>query len=299
MAKKESKQQFAKVTEKDFSKLTEKHVAENTGRSTKWAVKNFKEWCVAYNATALSDRNCPEDLLQKADPKALNKWLACYIAETRREDGSPYPPKPLYSLLTGLLRHIRADATCDVPNFLLKNDTRFKDLHHAMDNVCCHLNHNGIGLTTKKTPTLTDADMNALWEKGIIGKHAPTPLLRVVFFTLGMHTCLRGGEEHRSLNFSMLTRGENCWTYLEPSSKNCPAGSTALTINRKEIVIYATPEEEERCPVSILDTYMECVPTAAINKSVYFYLKPLPGTNGNVQKPWYANQPVGKHTLNG
>ena len=35
MVKQELKQQFAKVTE-DFSKMTEKHVAENTGRSTKF-----------------------------------------------------------------------------------------------------------------------------------------------------------------------------------------------------------------------------------------------------------------------
>ena len=266
MAKQELKQRFAKVTEEDFSKLTEKHVAENTERNTKWAVRNFEEWRVAYNATTLSGRNCPEDLLQKADPKELNKWLARYIAETRREDGSQYPPKSLYSLLRGLLWHIRADSTCEAPNFLLKNDTRFKDLHNAMDNVYRHLNCKGIGLTTKKTPILTDADINALWQKGIIGKHAPTPLLRAVFFMLGMHACLRGGEEHRSLNFSMLTRGENCWTYLEPSSKNRPAGSTALTIKRKEVVIFATPEEEERCAVSILDTYMERVPTAAIKK---------------------------------
>ena len=160
----------------------------------------------------------------------MNKWLARYIAETRREDGSPYPPKSLYSLLTGLMRHIRADATCEVPNFLLKNDTRFKDLHNAMDNVCCHLNHNGIGLTTKKTPTLTDADMNALWEKGIIGKHAPTPLLRAVFFTLGMHACLRGGEEHRSLNFSMLTHATQLTVFYKPIKM------PIFFVNTKEIV---------------------------------------------------------------
>ena len=39
------------------------------------------------------------------NPAALCKWLTLYVAETRKQDGCKYPPKTLYSLLTGLLRH--------------------------------------------------------------------------------------------------------------------------------------------------------------------------------------------------
>ena len=297
-SKEKGKQRFAQVSDENIKKLTEKYVVANTQRSTRWAVNNFEEWRRARNARSGSNDICPEDLLQQADTAELNKWLTRYVAETRHEDGEPYPPKTLQGLLSGFLRHIRENGDSEAPNFLQKNDTRFKDLHNALDNVYRQLNSDGVGLATKKTLTLADADMNLLWEKGIIGKHAPTPLLRAVFFTLGMHACLRGGEEHRQLTFSMLTRGPDSWIYLEPSSKNRPGGASALNIQRKEVTIYSAPEEGDRCPVSILDCYMEHVPPTAIQNNVCFYLKPLSGTVGNIEKPWYANQPVGKHTLN-
>ena len=111
---------------------------------------------------------------------------------------------------------------------------------------------------------------------------------------MGINACLCGGGEHRRLTFTMLTQGDNCWTYVESDSKNRPA---SLTIARKQVTIYASPEEGDRCPVRILDKYMEFVPLPAIEANKCFNLKPLPATEGDIRKPWFANQTVGRHTL--
>ena len=54
----------------------------------------------------------PDNLLQATiDPAILCKWLMLYVADTQKQEGGRYPSKMLYSLLTCLLRHRRAEET--------------------------------------------------------------------------------------------------------------------------------------------------------------------------------------------
>ena len=95
----------------------------------------------------------------------------------------------------------------------------------------------------------------------------------------------------------MIRRSSLGWVYTEPFSKNRPGGAAALKISRKEVVIHAAPDEGEHCPVSSLNTYMERVPSSAIAADNCLYLRPVPHSNGDLSKPWFSTQPVGKHTL--
>ena len=102
--------------------LADKCIPRNTTTSTKWAVANFESWRKIRNETfALEpERQVPDDLLLGVDSAALCKWLSLYVVEARKQNGSPFPPKSLYLLLTGLLRHMRSkNPSC--PNFLDTN----------------------------------------------------------------------------------------------------------------------------------------------------------------------------------
>ena len=97
-----------------------KFVPKNTVASTKWALGNFNAWRQSRNKrfSGNPEKQVPGNFLEGTDdPAALCKWLTPYVAETRKQDGSKYPPKTLYSLLTGLLRHSRAQNP-NCPNFL-------------------------------------------------------------------------------------------------------------------------------------------------------------------------------------
>ena len=63
-------------------------------------------------------------------------------------------------------------------------------------------------------------------------------------------------------------------------------------VEKKSSSIHPIPEEDDRCPVFILDKYIQQVSHQAIVDSTCFYLKPLPNTNGNLSTKWYANQPL-------
>ena len=65
---------------------------------------NFNEWKESRND---SITEVPEDTFQSTEASVLCKWLSLYVAETRKKDGSRYPPKTIYLLLSGLLRHMR------------------------------------------------------------------------------------------------------------------------------------------------------------------------------------------------
>ena len=65
--------------------------------------------------------------------------------ETRRTDGSRYPPATLRSLLSGVNRVLQENKA---PFSILDNDDyRFKDLLKTMDTLCSDLHSQGIGAT--------------------------------------------------------------------------------------------------------------------------------------------------------
>ena len=68
--------------------------------------------------------------------------------ETRKEDGSHYPPKTLYLMLAALLRHSR-EVQSDPMNFLDRKDVHFKELHGTCDVTFWSLHENGTGVSKK------------------------------------------------------------------------------------------------------------------------------------------------------
>ena len=93
-------------------------------KNTKWSVGVFNEWRCARNSDSSEEDKFPDDLLERAEVLALNFWLSRFVAEVRRSNSQPYPPKSIHQLLCGILRYIRSlDPAC--PNFLDRSDTRF------------------------------------------------------------------------------------------------------------------------------------------------------------------------------
>ena len=179
------------------------------------------------------------------------------MCETRKEDGSKYPPSSLHCLLAGLLRHMRSiDPAC--PNILDTSDVRFRDLHSTIDATFRKLREDGVGAEVKHASVITKQEENLLWEKGVLGTKSPLSLLRSVFYYNGKSFCLRGGKEHRNLKISQLTRYSNPdrYEYTENGSKNHSGAFCQLRVENKVVPIYAQPESGDRCHVRLLDVYL-------------------------------------------
>ncbi len=293
---KAKKQRFQTVSTGDMEELSTLKAPKSTEYSTKWAMKNFQEWKKERNATN-PDEPVPEKLLEEACPELLNKWLSFYVAETRNTKGQPYPPTTLYQLLCGVLRYMRS-INHHAPDFLNKQDSRFKNLQIVIDNTFKRLRTEGVGCSSKHTEIITKEEENTLWESGVLGISTPNALLRAVFFLNGKNFCLRGRQEHRSLRLSQLKRYSNPdrYMYTENASKNRQGGLNQLKLENKSVPVFATPAAGIRCHVRVLDLYLSKLPPVATEKD-FFYWRPHCKVPRDPLAPWFTASPLGKNIM--
>lgn len=273
-------------------------VPKNTKKNDDWASKNFGEWRECRNRAHPNDI-CPADLLQPPwDVKTMAYWLPRFACETRNKAGGRYPATTIISLLSGLLRRVRA-VDPDAPNFMDTKNPQFREMHTIIDRYFRELRESGIGAEVKHTNVITKEEENLLWEKGVLGIDTPESLLRSVFYYNGKCLCLRGGKEHRALKISQIVRHDDPprYIYTENGSKNRNGGFNQIRIENKVVPIFPCSEAGVRCYFSILETYISKLPPVAHEKD-WFYMKPL-GDNvvSKPGKPWYAAQPCGENKL--
>ena len=159
---------FQTLSCEELDKLSTPYIPKNTESSTKWAVENFNSWLSHRNLSAKSEADkCPVTLLEDMDSTQLNKWLAVYMAETRKVNGDAYPPATLQSLLSGLQRHMCSVNATQAPNIFDKSNPVFKELHSTMDSVYRKLRSNGVGAEKQSAEPFTKEEENKLWEQGI------------------------------------------------------------------------------------------------------------------------------------
>ena len=285
---------FKTATEQDLNSYTEKQPPKNTAYSTAWAVRNYLDWVKQRNLRFPS-APVPEALLTAGTAEQLDRWLSFYVLETRNSKGKAYPPKTLYQLLSGLLRHVRG-TNPNAPNFLDKTNPSFRKLHNVIDNRFKELTKEGVGCDSKHTEIVTKDEENILWASGVLGLDTPRSLLNAVFYYNGKNFCLRGGQEHRDLKLSQFTREHDHYLYTENSSKNRQGGWAQLRLENKRVPIYANPKAGERCHVQILDRYISKLPVQAKERD-FFYARPLSAVPFGQEKPWFCSMQIGKNYL--
>ena len=70
---------FPSVSDATKEKLATNYIPEITKKMTKWAVTTFWVWRDVHNAQRTSGK-CPNDLLEKCEAGALNKWLTAELS---------------------------------------------------------------------------------------------------------------------------------------------------------------------------------------------------------------------------
>ena len=115
------KNRFKKASRSELQQMMKAKIPKNTDINTRWAMKNFTDWLRDYNLRN-PESVCPEEVILPSCPaETLNKWLCVYAVETRSQNREPYPPASLYSLLSGILRHMRSENPSDSVTFRYGN----------------------------------------------------------------------------------------------------------------------------------------------------------------------------------
>ena len=111
---------------------------------TTWGLKKYLLW--KENRQVASQEQIT-DIFQCTDPAVLSHWLSCFAAETQTKDESQYPPQSIYSLLTGIQRHMK-NTNLEALTSLNKADNHFRDLHNCLDVIFRRLCESNIGTST-------------------------------------------------------------------------------------------------------------------------------------------------------
>lgn len=166
--------------------------------------------------------------------------------------------------------------------------------------MCVDLRKRGVGAEVHHAAVISLEHEELLWSSGVLGVDTPLSLLRAAFYMVGLHFCLRGGQEHRNLRVEQLTRfpsdGSYCegayYQYVENGSKNHQGRFAEVGQENKVVRCYAQLDSS-RCPVLILDRYLSKLPP----NPPAFYMQWLVKTPIDSSRPWYKSTPVGVNPL--
>ncbi len=124
----------------------------------------------------------PSNLLSSHDAELVCKWLSRFVLETRKSDGSPYPPATLRSLVSGLNRVLQIKKA---PFSVLdKSDHRFRDFLKTLDSLSSELHRQGVGVSKNSAKVIDPSHEDILWASSLLGYSSPKVILPPRFFSV-------------------------------------------------------------------------------------------------------------------
>lgn len=114
------------VSDKELQHLINSHENANTREYT---VRVFEAW--RENRNTLPGAECVKELHDMTFEE-INYFSGRFVIETRTQDGQPYPPRTLYLLTCGLLRHLRDKSVFD-KNFLCTKSMALSEFQKILD----------------------------------------------------------------------------------------------------------------------------------------------------------------------
>ncbi|CAC5371590.1 unnamed protein product [Mytilus coruscus] len=114
------------VNDMDIGILVKSTESKNTRKNTNWSISSFNDW----RSARIASTSCAIPELTRFTVGDINQWMTRFVIETIRQDGKPYPPKTLYMLCVGILRHLRENEVHI--NFLDEKDSQFYEFKRSL-----------------------------------------------------------------------------------------------------------------------------------------------------------------------
>ncbi|XP_052060202.1 uncharacterized protein LOC127700667 isoform X1 [Mytilus californianus] len=233
-------------------------VPGNTLKNNNWANNTWNDWAKARNKINVDPNEKPVPLLhtvfKNVTEEELNELLIKFIYEVRNGAGAPYPPNSIRSLIAGFQRIFRRSGWT---NLSLFDSTKkeFSKFHKALDDRCCELIKQGIGVSKKQAQMITDQQEQVLWEKGVFSLDMSWGLLYAVYFYTCKVFCVGPSYELWKLRVSQFAFGEDeTGKYVQFTSR--------VTVSSKKIkpVKQYKCEDNPRTYYNMLEKYMLIIP---------------------------------------
>ena len=279
-----------KISDAVIMNCVNSNVNKNTKKKRNWATKSFNGWL----ATEIENT---DKTLQSFTTADLNHYLPRFIIQARDTHGEMFKPKTLFELLLCLQQDINENRLIrgeDALKFL--SDPQFYIIKQVLDSEMRRRTREGISHPSHSQTTdyITESMENEMWDANILGSDDPSILTSTLFYLIGVHFALRGGEEHVQLtldNFSThIIDGKKVLKYNELVSKTYAGGIKDVKRKPKEVIAFANEANPRKCIVNLFGKYLEHRPRNVKR----LYLRSLDKPKDKV---WYSGVPIGKNNL--
>jgi hypothetical protein len=281
------------LSESELQQNIASTTSKNSLAKANWAVKVFKEWLKNRQSQGIIEGLHVFKSFEQMSKSELDSQLRYFVFEARKCNGESYPANSLRDLFQGIGFYVTTVLRKDWRIF---SDREFVSSRQSLNAAMISANRDNIRPQGDgpSAPISREAE-ERLWNIGILGTMTPKQLIRTLFFLTGKFFCLRGGSEHRNLQWGrditlQQTELGEVVVYTNLHSKNNPGGLKHRSIKPKEVKAYPNKECPDQCFVNIYKLYAS--KRESINNEAY-YLKPLEKYN----EKWFANSPIGHNTL--
>ena len=142
-----------------------------------------------------------------------------------------------------------------------------------------------------------------MWGTNVLGEDTPEKLRDTVLFLIGVNCALRACDKHHQLrwpwvssasqfSFEVNSDGIRCLVYREDSITKTNQGGLRDMKKERKIVWIKPNVNMSRCPVRLVEKYLNLVPQWGTKSN--FYLQSLKRPKPNV---WYSTMPVGINSI--
>ena len=171
-----SHSQFTNVTDEQLETVSKGLIPKGTKARNKWAIGLYAKW--ESNRFVLSGDNQTFPIpkaneLKHASSQQLDYWLAKFIFEMSKSDGTRCPRDSLVSIVAEINTHLKEERTID----LFKNDD-FRHFRSVLDAACIESSRNGVGIQRKQAEVITADEEELMWTRKVLGGHSPRALSR-------------------------------------------------------------------------------------------------------------------------
>lgn len=282
------------LSEEELKTMIDSTKSENSIKKAKWAVKVFKEWLSERQKNGLVNGLHVFKDLESMSQSELNSQLPFFFFEVRKMNGEYYPSNSLRDIFQGIGYYL--NQILGKP-YKLFSDKEFGDSRNALDASMKCANKAGIKPSGNGSASpISHEQEELMWSRNVLGHETPKQLINTIFFLAGKYFALRGGKEHRELEWQNQIRLEQtqsgeCLVYSNTFAKNYSGGLKQQGIKPKEVKVFENIENPDRCFIRLFKQYTKLRPTG---KCTAFYLKPKTEITCN---KWFDDVAIGHNTL--
>ena len=228
-------------------------------------------------------------------PEDLNSYLAEFIRSVKRKDGKDFEPSSLRSFISSFERHLKRE---NYPSSII-TDRCFETTRKCLLSKQKELKSEGRGNKDHAAATLTDKDIDILYENQLLGLHSPESIVNTLWLNNSIHFGLRGCQEHRKMFWEdvKLVKDSEGVDYLEYTERQTKTRTGTDTENTRKVKPKMFATSTERNPVAVYKAYSEMRPANMNTPEAPFYLGINHTKIKNTNKNWFKSAPMGVNKL--